>query len=76
MADVNEALACMREHNAGHQMPTLTNDLATAERFVNGAGSAAAHVNASTRFHRRRPVCLGRKSLVSTQMLHARGPMG
>ena len=54
----------------------LTNDLANAERFVNGAGSAAVYVNASTRFTDGGQFGLGAEVAVSTQMLHARGPMG
>lgn len=76
VADVNEALAHMREHNAGHSDAILTNDLANAERFVNGAGSAAVYVNASTRFTDGGQFGLGAEVAVSTQMLHARGPMG
>ncbi|MBZ6072221.1 glutamate-5-semialdehyde dehydrogenase [Aeromonas schubertii] len=73
---VDEALAHMREHNAGHSDAILTNDLANAERFVNGAGSAAVYVNASTRFTDGGQFGLGAEVAVSTQMLHARGPMG
>ena len=76
VADVNEALAHMREHNAGHSDAILTNSLANAERFVNGAGSAAVYVNASTRFTDGGQFGLGAEVAVSTQMLHARGPMG
>jgi glutamate-5-semialdehyde dehydrogenase len=76
VADVNEALAHMREHNAGHSDAILTNDLGNAERFVNGAGSAAVYVNASTRFTDGGQFGLGAEVAVSTQMLHARGPMG
>lgn len=74
--DVNAALAHMREHNAGHSDAILTNDLRSAERFVNGAGSAAVYVNASTRFTDGGQFGLGAEVAVSTQMLHARGPMG
>lgn len=74
--DVDEALAHMREHNAGHSDAILTNDLAHAERFINGAGSAAVYVNASTRFTDGGQFGLGAEVAVSTQMLHARGPMG
>ena len=54
----------------------LTNDLANAEAFVNGAGSAAVYVNASTRFTDGAQFGLGAEVAVSTQKLHARGPMG
>ena len=76
VADVNEALAHMREHNAGHSDAILTNSLANAERFVNGAGSAAVYVNASTRFTDGEEFGFGAELGISTQKLHARGPMG
>ncbi|MGY4027303.1 glutamate-5-semialdehyde dehydrogenase [Aeromonas rivuli] len=76
VAGVEEALAHMREHNASHSDAILTNDLGNAERFINGAGSAAVYVNASTRFTDGAQFGLGAEVAVSTQMLHARGPMG
>ncbi|MGK4474105.1 glutamate-5-semialdehyde dehydrogenase [Aeromonas molluscorum] len=76
VADVHEALAHMREHNASHSDAILTNDLYNAECFINGAGSAAVYVNASTRFTDGAQFGLGAEVAVSTQMLHARGPMG
>lgn len=74
--DVNEALAHMRAHNASHSDAILTNDLQAAETFINGAGSAAVYVNASTRFTDGAQFGLGAEVAVSTQKLHARGPMG
>ncbi|WP_415720241.1 glutamate-5-semialdehyde dehydrogenase [Photobacterium ganghwense] len=74
--DVNEAIAHMRKHNASHSDAIMTNDLAAAERFVNAAGSAAVYVNASTRFTDGAQFGLGAEVAVSTQKLHARGPMG
>nr|WP_268967893.1 glutamate-5-semialdehyde dehydrogenase [Veronia nyctiphanis] len=74
--DVQEALTHMREHNASHSDAILTNDLAAAEAFINGAGSAAVYVNASTRFTDGAQFGLGAEVAVSTQKLHARGPMG
>ncbi|MGL5949267.1 MAG: glutamate-5-semialdehyde dehydrogenase [Aeromonas sp.] len=76
VADVAAALAHMRAHNASHSDAILTNDLAHAERFINGAGSAAVYVNASTRFTDGGQFGLGAEVAVSTQKLHARGPMG
>ncbi len=73
---VGEALAHLREHNACHSDAILTNDLAHAEQFINGAGSAAVYVNASTRFTDGAQFGLGAEVAVSTQKLHARGPMG
>lgn len=74
--DVQAVLAHLREHNACHSDAILTNDLANAEAFVNGAGSAAVYVNASTRFTDGAQFGLGAEVAVSTQKLHARGPMG
>ncbi|CSB84654.1 gamma-glutamyl phosphate reductase [Vibrio cholerae] len=74
--DVQEAIEHMREHNASHSDAIMTNDLYNAELFVNTAGSAAVYVNASTRFTDGAPFGLGAEVAVSTQKLHARGPMG
>ena len=74
--DVDGAIAHMRKHNASHSDAILTNDLRAAERFVNAAGSAAVYVNASTRFTDGAQFGLGAEVAVSTQKLHARGPMG
>ena len=76
VANVGEALAHLREHNACHSDAILTNDLTHAEQFINGAGSAAVYVNASTRFTDGAQFGLGAEVAVSTQKLHARGPMG
>ncbi|OOF10958.1 glutamate-5-semialdehyde dehydrogenase [Salinivibrio sp. PR5] len=74
--DVHDALGHMREHNASHSDTILTNDIDAAEAFINGAGSAAVYVNASTRFTDGAQFGLGAEVAVSTQKLHARGPMG
>ncbi len=76
VADVDEAIFHMRKHNASHSDSILTNNLQAAERFVNAAGSAAVYVNASTRFTDGAQFGLGAEVAVSTQKLHARGPMG
>lgn len=74
--DVNEAIDHMRDHNASHSDAIMTNSLVNAERFINSAGSAAVYVNASTRFTDGAQFGLGAEVAVSTQKLHARGPMG
>ncbi|WP_261815802.1 glutamate-5-semialdehyde dehydrogenase [Vibrio gallicus] len=74
--DVDEAITHMRKHNASHSDSILTNDLRNAEKFINAAGSAAVYVNASTRFTDGAQFGLGAEVAVSTQKLHARGPMG
>ncbi|WP_170073307.1 glutamate-5-semialdehyde dehydrogenase [Photobacterium iliopiscarium] len=76
VANVDEAIAHMRKHNASHSDSILTNNIQAAERFVNAAGSAAVYVNASTRFTDGAQFGLGAEVAVSTQKLHARGPMG
>jgi glutamate-5-semialdehyde dehydrogenase len=76
VADVNGAIEHMRVHNASHSDAIMTNDLKNAELFINSAGSAAVYVNASTRFTDGAQFGLGAEVAVSTQKLHARGPMG
>ncbi len=76
VADVKAAIAHLQEHNACHSDAILTNDLKCAEDFINAAGSAAVYVNASTRFTDGAQFGLGAEVAVSTQKLHARGPMG
>ncbi|WP_441257095.1 glutamate-5-semialdehyde dehydrogenase [Vibrio sp. Vf1514] len=74
--DVHDAIDHMREHNASHSDAIMTNSLCNAELFINAAGSAAVYVNASTRFTDGAQFGLGAEVAVSTQKLHARGPMG
>ncbi|MBM7455136.1 glutamate-5-semialdehyde dehydrogenase [Oceanisphaera litoralis] len=76
VSGVNEALAHLRDYNASHSDAILTGSLSNAERFINGAPSAAVYVNASTRFTDGAQFGLGAEVAVSTQKLHARGPMG
>lgn len=76
VADVQEAIEHMREHNASHSDAIMTNHLQNAELFINSSGSAAVYVNASTRFTDGAQFGLGAEVAVSTQKLHARGPMG
>ena len=73
---LDEAIAHIQEHSTEHSDSILTNDLAHAERFVNEINSAAVYVNASTRFTDGGQFGLGAEVAVSTQKLHARGPMG
>lgn len=76
VADVAEAIDHMRVHNASHSDAIMTNSLDSSERFINSVGSAAVYVNASTRFTDGAQFGLGAEVAVSTQKLHARGPMG
>lgn len=74
--DVNEAIEHMQVHNASHSDAIMTESIRNAELFINSAGSAAVYVNASTRFTDGAQFGLGAEVAVSTQKLHARGPMG
>jgi len=71
-----EAIAHIRTWSTGHTEAILTNDLANAERFIAEIDSAAVIVNASTRFTDGGELGLGAEVGISTQKLHARGPMG
>ncbi|WP_274883619.1 glutamate-5-semialdehyde dehydrogenase [Vibrio harveyi] len=76
VADVKEAIDHMRVHNASHSDAIMTNSLQNSELFINSVGSAAVYVNAATRFTDGAQFGLGAEVAVSTQKLHARGPMG
>ncbi len=74
--DVKQALLHIRLHSTGHSEAIVTENAETAGAFVNGVGSAAVYVNASTRFTGGGEFGLGCEMGISTQKLHARGPMG
>lgn len=76
VSDVKGAIDHMRVHNASHSDAIMTNSLENSELFINSVGSAAVYVNASTRFTDGAQFGLGAEVAVSTQKLHARGPMG
>ncbi|TNC05581.1 glutamate-5-semialdehyde dehydrogenase [Vibrio diabolicus] len=76
VSDVKDAIDHMRVHNASHSDAIMTNSLENSELFINSVGSAAVYVNASTRFTDGAQFGLGAEVAVSTQKLHARGPMG
>ncbi|MCU1571932.1 MAG: glutamate-5-semialdehyde dehydrogenase [Micrococcaceae bacterium] len=73
---LDEAVQHIRRWTTGHTEAILTNDLANAERFIAQVDSAAVIVNASTRFTDGGEMGLGAEVGISTQKLHARGPMG
>ncbi|MFT6985087.1 MAG: glutamate-5-semialdehyde dehydrogenase [Psychromonas sp.] len=73
---LNEALTHIRDHSSEHSEAILTNDFSIANKFVNAVNSSAVYVNASTRFTDGSQFGLGAEVAVSTQKLHARGPMG
>ncbi|WP_455427120.1 glutamate-5-semialdehyde dehydrogenase [Dryocola sp. LX212] len=76
VADLDEAIEHIRDHGTQHSDAILTRTLRNANRFVNEVDSSAVYVNASTRFTDGGQFGLGAEVAVSTQKLHARGPMG
>jgi glutamate-5-semialdehyde dehydrogenase len=73
---LNEAIAHIQAHSTAHSDGILSNDWDHVTRFVNEVDAAAVFVNASTRFNDGGEFGLGAEVAVSTQKLHARGPMG
>lgn len=76
VADIEQAINHIHQHGTAHSDAILTHSLQQAERFVREVDSAAVYVNASTRFTDGGQFGLGAEVAVSTQKLHARGPMG
>ncbi len=74
--DLDEAIAHTNRHSLGHSDSILTADAGNAARWINEVDSAAVYVNASTRFTDGNQFGLGAEVAISTQRLHARGPMG
>ena len=73
---LDDAIAHIRKHSTHHSDAIVTENAACAERFVNEIDSAAVYVNVSTRFTDGGEFGLGCEMGISTQKLHARGPMG
>ena len=73
---LDEAIAHIAAYSTGHSDGIVTNDLAASRRFTAEVDSAAVYVNASTRFTDGGEFGLGAEIGISTQKLHARGPMG
>jgi glutamate-5-semialdehyde dehydrogenase len=73
--DLDEALDHIRQHSTQHSDGILTENMEHAQRFLNEVDSAAVYVNASTRFTDGSALGLGAEVAISTQKLHARGPM-
>ena len=76
VADLDEAIAHIRHWSSGHTEAIVTRDLDAARRFTARVDSAAVMVNASTRFTDGGEFGFGAEIGISTQKMHARGPMG
>jgi glutamate-5-semialdehyde dehydrogenase len=76
VSSLDDALEHIRSYSTGHTESIVTNDLANAERFLAEVDSAVVMVNASTRFTDGGEFGFGAEVGISTQKLHARGPMG
>jgi len=72
---LDEAIDHIRAHSTQHSEAILTQDMDNAERFLNEVDSSAVFLNASTRFNDGSALGLGAEVAISTQKLHARGPM-
>ena len=74
--DADEAIEHVARHSTGHSECIVTNNYFTAQRFLDEVDAAAVYVNASTRFTDGFEFGLGAEIGISTQKMHARGPMG
>lgn len=73
---VEEAISHINCYNTGHSEAIITNDYSHAQKFLDEVDAAAVYVNASTRFTDGNEFGFGAEIGISTQKLHARGPMG
>lgn len=76
VSGLEEAISHINEHGTGHSEAIVTADYAAANRFLDAVDAAAVYVNASTRFTDGNEFGFGAEIGISTQKLHARGPMG
>lgn len=74
--DMDDAIAHIRQYSTQHSDGILTRDQRNADKFIQQVDSAVVYINASTRFTDGAQFGLGAEVAVSTQKLHARGPMG
>lgn len=73
---IDDALEHIRKYSTGHSEAIVTESYSASQRFLNGVDAAAVYVNASTRFTDGSEFGLGAEIGISTQKMHARGPMG
>jgi len=76
VSSMDEAIAHIRTYGSGHSEAIITENYSNAQEFLNRVDSAAVYVNASTRFTDGYEFGFGAEIGISTQKLHARGPMG
>lgn len=76
VSSLDEAIAHINRYNTGHSEAIITRNYANAQRFLDEIDAAAVYVNASTRFTDGEEFGFGAEIGISTQKLHARGPMG
>lgn len=76
VSSIDEAIAHINTYNTGHSEAIITKDYAHAQKFLNEIDAAAVYVNASTRFTDGFEFGFGAEIGISTQKIHARGPMG
>lgn len=76
VSSLDEAIAHINQYNTGHSEAIITRNYANAQRFLEEIDAAAVYVNASTRFTDGEEFGFGAEIGISTQKLHARGPMG
>lgn len=76
VSGIDEAIAHINEHNTGHSEAIVTDSYQAAQRFLEEIDAAAVYVNASTRFTDGFEFGFGAEIGISTQKIHARGPMG
>ena len=76
VSGIDEAIAHINRYGTGHSEAIVTSNYSASERFLAGVDAAAVYVNASTRFTDGGVFGLGCEIGISTQKIHARGPMG
>ena len=76
VGSAGEAIEFINAHSTGHSESIVTRDYFTAQSFLDQVDAAAVYVNASTRFTDGGEFGLGAEIGISTQKMHARGPMG